>query len=101
MKDRSEYYQANKELIKQRALNHYYEHRHERLEYLRQYYLENREYIRAYRAERIPKTRCRKEKPPKIPKVRHTQQKAPKEPKAPKPPAPPKFEEASYIISFE
>lgn len=98
MKDRSEYYQANKERIKAKSLAYYYTNRDERLEYSKEYYLANKGNIQEYRSLIMPKTRCRKEKPPKISRVRHMQQKPQQQQKAP---APPKFAEASYIISFE
>jgi hypothetical protein len=99
MKNPSEYYQANKESIKAKALAYYYTNRDKRLKYSKEYYLANKGNIQEYRSLIMPKTRCRKEKPPKIPRVckqkpQHMQQKQ-------KAPAPPKFAEASYIISFE
>ena len=103
MKDRREYYQANKEYIKQQSLAYYHKNkeniRKTRAAYYAKYYAENIDKIRAarklYKRPRNPR--------PKAPKV-------PKEPKAPAPIrveiAPltqePKFNfvEASHIISF-
>ena len=103
MKDRREYYQANKEYIKQQSLAYYHKNkeniRKTRGVYYAKYYAENIDKIRAAR---------KLYKRPTV--VRNPRPKVPKEPKAPAPLrveiAPltqePKFNfvEASHIISF-
>ena len=102
MRDRAAYYLENKEHIKE----YYQANREEKIAYAKEYYRLNKANIQAYRSERIPKLGRKKEKPLRVirpPRVvpAPREPRDPKEPKAQKPPAPSKFEEASYIISFE